>query len=444
MFTQDEILEVIKMLTEEDLDIRSVTLSVNTMFAISDNKERSLDKLQQLSNIFKRFNDAVSLVEEKYGIRIVTRRVAMSPIQYFLEPIPNEEYALELAKVLDSIASDNNIDYISGYTAFAEKGLSKGAMVLLNTISKALNSTSRLSGIVNAASTLSGLNMDVIRVYVDRLVEMNPYAASRVAIMVNVPPDSPFIPSAHHGNGMPDIMVNVAVSGPGVIESAIKRSNPKDLRELYEVIKKASFKITRLGELIGKEVAKVMNVDFGSVDLSIAPSPKVMDSVARVLEAMGLEKVGAHGTITALAILTDAMKKGGSMATSSVGGLSGAFIPVSEDAEMTDSALKGYISFETLLAMSAICNTGIDMVGINKDEDRTIIAGLISDVLAMGMVLNKILGVRLIPVNAPPGSYIDLGGLLGKVAVIPLKRLKNTLTSMKGFIPNPVKRLEFG
>jgi uncharacterized protein (UPF0210 family) len=244
---------------------------------------------------------------------------------------------------------------------------------------------------------------------------------------------------------MPDMMINVAVSGPGVIENAIKRSSPSSLEELHDVIKRSAFKISRLGELIGKAVSKEIGVPFGSVDLSLAPSPKVGDSVAGIIEAMGIEKIGGHGSLSALAILMDAIKKGGSMATSHVGGLSSAFIPVSEDSIMAERALEGYVDFFTLLALSSVCNSGIDMVGVSKKQGKDKVIGLIMDVLSLGITLNKILGVRVIPVDSEPGTVIDLGGLLGKVVVMRLKDVSvERFTSLNGFIPNTIKRLEAG
>ncbi|MCI2413954.1 MAG: DUF711 family protein [Candidatus Aramenus sp.] len=444
-YDAEEIVEVVKMLNEQDLDIRSVTLSVNTLFAVSDEKEKVLRKLEKVNEIASRFVDAVYKVEEKYGIRVVTRRVSVSPAQYFLEAISKEDFGVELAKKLDEIAERNLIDYISGYSAHAERGLSRGAKVLLDSMSSALNSTKRLTGAINAASTMDGVNVEAVKLFVDQIFAMKADASARTSILANSPKDSPFVPSAHHGEGLPDALVNVAISGPGVIESAIRATSPKSFVELYEVIKKASFKITRLGELIGRSVAKEMGVSFGAVDLSVAPSPKVGDSVASIIEAMGIERVGGHGSVAALALMMDAVKKGGSMATSSVGGLSSAFIPVSEDSVMAERAIEGSIDFFTLLALSSVCNSGIDMVGVSKRQGKDKVIGLILDVLAMGTMLNKILGVRVIPLDANPGEYVDLGGLLGRVVVMKLKDIDvSKFISLAGHMPNGIKRLEMG
>ncbi|ARM76173.1 DUF711 family protein [Acidianus manzaensis] len=442
-YTADEIVEVVRMLSEEDLDIRSVTLSVNTLFALSDNLNKIIEKLDNLNSLFSRFSSTVDKIQDKLGVRIVTKRIAVSPIQYFLE-IDGIE-GLEIAKKLDEMAEKNNIDYIGGYSAFVDRGFTKGSKRVIDTLSETMNSTRRITGMINAASTMSGINTDGVRYFTDQIFKMKPEASSRVTIMANVPPDSPFVPSAHHGNGMPEAMISVAVSGPGVIESAIRRNNPKNFQDLHDIIKRSAFKITRLGELIGKNVANELKVSFGSVDLSLAPSPKVKDSVAGIIEAMGIEKMGGHGSLMALAILMDAIKKGGSMATSSVGGLSSAFIPVSEDAIMSERASEGYIDFFTLLALSSVCNSGIDMVGISKKQGKDKVVGLIMDVLAMGITINKILGVRVIPLDLDPGSHVDLGGLLGKVVVMKLKEVNvEKFVNLGGFVPNTIKRLEMG
>ncbi len=444
-YDAEEIVEVVKMLNEQDLDIRSVTLSLNTLFAISDAEDKTLRKLDKLDEIISRFVKAVNKVEEKYGIRVVTKRVSVSPVQYFLEVIDKEDFGVEIAKKLDELAERNSIDYISGYSAYAERGISKGAKALLESFSLALNSTKRVTGAINAASTMDGVNVEAVRVFVDQIFDMRADASARASILANSPKDSPFVPSAHHGEGLPDAMINVAISGPGVIESAIRATSPKTFVELYEVIKKASFKITRLGELIGRSVAKEMGVSLGAVDLSVAPSPKVGDSVASIIEAMGVEKVGGHGSVAALGLMMDAVKKGGSMATSSVGGLSSAFIPVSEDSVMAERALEGSIDYFTLLAMSSVCNSGIDMVGVSKRQGKDKVIGLILDVLFLGVALNKILGVRLIPLDADPGEYVDLGGLLGKVIVMKLKDVDVTkFVGLTGHIPSGIKRLEMG
>ena len=443
-YSAEEIIEVVRMLSEEDLDIRAVTLSVNALPLISDDVSRVLQKLDSLNSIFNKFSSSVDRVSGKYGIRIVTKRVSITPVQFFLEPLSQND-GLRIAEKLENLAESNNIDYIGGYSAFAERGFTKGSAAVINTLAEVMNSTKRIAGMINAASTFSGLNSEAVRRFVDQIFEMKPEASARVAILSNAPPDSPFLPSAHSGLGMPEISVNVAVSGPGVIERAIRRAQPSTFEELHRLIKKTAFKITRLGELIGRAVSEELGVEFGSVDLSLAPSPKLGDSVAGIIEAMGIEKMGAHGSLSALAILMDAVKKGGSMATSHVGGLSSTFIPVSEDSVMSERASEGYVDFYTLLALSAVCNSGIDMAGISKKQGKDKAIGLIMDVLTLGITLNKILGVRIIPVDDEPGSVVDLGGLLGKVVIMKLKEANvEKFVSLRNFVPNTLKRLETG
>jgi len=373
-YSVDEIIEVHRMLSEEDLDVRSVTFSINTNFLISEELDRVLQGIRRLYPLAKNFSEAVDKVSEKYGVRIVTKRIAISPIQFLFEVL-EQSNALKVAEEFDSLAKENNIDYISGYSAFADRGLGKGSSAVILTLAEVMNSTSRLSGMINAGSTVAGVNIDAIKLFVDQIFKMKPEASARVSIMSNAPPDSPFVPSAHHGLGMPDAMVNVALSGPGVIEGVIKRNKPKNLQEVHELIKRTAFKITRLGELIGRAVSRELGVSFGAVDLSLAPSPKVGDSVAGIIEAMGISKMGGHGSLMALSLLIDAVKKGGAMATSSVGGLSGAFIPVSEDFIMAQRALDSSIDFFTLLALSSVCNTGIDMVGVSKKQGKDKVIG---------------------------------------------------------------------
>ncbi|MEL9969969.1 MAG: DUF711 family protein [Metallosphaera sp.] len=444
-YTAEEITEVINMLTHEDLDIRSVTLSVNTLFALSDNPDRAYSKLLSLDGIFSRFSEVVDYVQDKLGVRIVTKRVSVSPVQYFLEAYPDVNHAVKLGGIMDDLALRSGIDYIGGFSGYADRGLSRGTYVLLESFSKTFNSTSRLSGMLNAASTQEGLNIDAVKLFTDQIMNMTPNASARVAIMANSPQDSPFVPSAHHGRGVPNSLINIAVSGPGVITGVIRRAKPSSFQELYELVKKASFKVTRLGELVGRTVSEELGVPMGSVDLSLAPSPTVGDSVAEIIESMGVSKVGSHGSITALALLMDAVKKGGSMATNLVGGLSSAFIPVSEDSIMATRMKQGYLEINDLVAMSVVCNSGIDMVGVSKKEPKDKVTALILDVLSIGLILGKILGVRIIPLDGNPGDEVDLGGILGKVVIAKLKQGEVTdFVSRSGFIPTPIKRLEYG
>jgi len=444
-FDLREIMEVVDMLWREDLDIRSVTLSLNTLFALSDSQERTLEKIRGIRGIASRFVETTREVEERLGVRVVTKRLAVSPVEYFLEPIPTMDFALKLGGELDGVAKASGADYVSGFSAFVERGEGRGARVALENLARVMNSTSRLSGSINAASTVSGLNAEAVRTFTHQLFLMEPHAASRVSIMCNIPPDSPFVPSAHHGRGMPNSMVSVAVSGPGVIASAVRRARPGSFQQLHEVIKVSAFKVTRLGELVGRWVSEELGVPMGVVDISVAPSPKVGDSVAEILEAMGLEKAGANGTVAALALMMDAVKKGGAMASNLVGGLSSTFIPVSEDSIMSLRVKEGTLSLSDLLAMSAVCNSGIDMVGVSRSQGEERVMGLILDVLSMGLVLGKILGVRVIPLDMEPGEEVDMGELLGKLVVAKLKDPDpSRFVSFWGFMPTPLRRLDMG
>lgn len=445
MFSSDEIAEVVRMIWEENLDIRSVTLSVNTSRYVSRRQEEVFSSLNSLGQILERFKTSAEKVESRFGVTIVTKRTSVSPSQVFLDVIPEKSFAVGLAEALDRLAEYSGIDFIGGHGAYVERGMSVGAETLLRGLADSMNSTKRVASFVNAASTIHGVNMDAINLFVSQIMEMAPHSSARTAITSNIPGDVPFVPAAHHGLGFPDMSVNVAVSGPGVVEAAIRRESPGDLRSLHETVKRAAFKVTRLGELIGREVSRVSGIPFGSVDLSLAPSPSVGDSVAGILESMGLERVGAHGTIAALYVLMDAVKKGGAMATSSVGGLSGAFIPVSEDSGMVRAVLEGSLNIDTLVAMSAVCNTGIDMVAVEKSVGSPVISGLIADVLSLGVSLGKSLGLRLIPTEKAGGETIDLGGLLGTAVVMSLRRTSpRGFIGKRGFIPPGIKRLEVG
>jgi len=445
-FDPREIGEVLEMLLFRELDIRAVTLSVNTLPAV---RPRVGDLLQALEELLEpylaRLRPAVERVASRLGVRVVTVRLAVSPVSMLLEPIGDWRAAVEVAQHLDKLAERYGVDMVGGFSAFIHMGASRGDKALMEALPEALNSTARVAGFLNVASTATGVNLDGVRKTAELVLAMRPHAAARFAATANLPEDVPFMPGAYHGLGLPDAVVNIAVSGPGVIEAVVRNMPDADVRTLHDAIKRAAFKITRLGELVGREVAKELGVPFGAVDLSVAPSPKVGDSVAAVLEAIGLPRVGAPGSVFALALFTDAVKKGGAMAASTIGGLSGAFIPVSEDAVMAKAAAEGALSFDTLKAMAAVCNTGIDMVGIPGDASPEAVAALIADVMALAVHLDKPLGVRLVPVpGAKPGDVYDLGGLYGSVAVMDLPSSKIPLVSRGGTAPPGVERLKKG
>lgn len=447
LFAPEEIGEVLEMIMFRELDIRAVTLSVNTLPAMRGDVESTISALRELLKPYlERFRPAVDKIADKLGVRIVTARLAVSPVSIMLEPLGKSDDGVEIAKALDELAEAYGVDMVGGFSAFVHGGSSRGDRALIGALPAALNSTKRLSGFVNAASTSTGINMDAVMEAARAILQMRPEAAARFAVTANVPEDVPFMPAAHHGLGLPDAVVNVAVSGPGVIETVVRSLGNADLRSLHDAIKRAAFKITRLGELVGREVAREIGVKFGAVDLSVAPSPKVGDSVAGILEAIGLPRVGAPGSVFALSLFVDAVKKGGAMAASTIGGLSGAFIPVSEDALMAKAAEEGSLSFDALKAMSAVCNTGIDMAGIPGDTPPEVVAALVADIMALATALDKPLGVRLVPVpGGRPGDTYDLGGLYGRVVVMDVGRYKEIPVVRRGGVAPPgVWRLRAG
>ncbi len=461
-FTTEEIVEVVEMLLFRELDVRAVTLGMNIAAAAAQSSEELLERLKSLlDDGLRGFSAAVDKVAKRYGVRIVTKRLAVTPVSLLLEPVATKEgveracsLGVELAKLLDRICEKHGVDYVGGYAAFAHKGVTPGDRAVIESIPQAIAETSRVSAMVNAASTETGINMDVVRemgLKVKETAELTAEAkgvgCARLVVMANAPEDNPFMPGAYHGLGEPSPVVNVAISGPGVIEAVVKELGEKaDFRALHDTIKRTAFKITRLGELIGRAVAKELNAAFGIVDLSLAPSPKVGDSVADILEAMGVEYAGAPGSTAALALLVDAVKKGGAMATSSVGGLSGAFIPVSEDAGMVEAVAVGAMSLEKLEAMTAVCSTGIDMVAIPGDTSPETIAAIIADEMAIGVMLDKAVGVRIIPVpEAEPGDKVTFGGLLGETVVVKVSQFSSgKFIRRGGVIPPFTRRLEKG
>lgn len=446
-FDPREVGEVLEMILFRELDIRAVTLSVNTLPAIRGDAASTAAALRALLKpLLERFRPAVDKTASKLGVKIVTARLAVSPVSIMLEPSGDPEAGVEIAEALDGLAEAYGVDMVGGYSAFVHAGISRGDGALIESLPRALNSTRRLAGFLNAASTATGINMDAVRRAAKALKELRPDAAARFAVMANAPEDVPFMPGAYHGLGLPDAVINVAVSGPGVIEAVVRSLEGADLRTLHDAIKRAAFKVARLGELVGREVARELGVAFGAVDLSVAPSPKVGDSVAGILEAVGLPRAGAHGTVFSLYLFIDAVKKGGAMATSTIGGLSGAFIPVSEDALMARAAGEGALSLDALKAMSAVCNTGIDMVGVPGDASEEAVAALMADVMAIAVALDKPLGVRLVPVpGARPGDSYDLGGLYGRVVVMDLGKYgEMPVVRRTGVAPPSVERLRAG
>ena len=421
MLTNDEILETINMINKENLDIRTITMGISLIDCMDSDIDKSCKKVyDKIYNKASRLVEVGSYLQKTYGIPIINKRVSVTPIAMLVGASGGDP--IKYAKTLDKVGKDIGIDFIGGYSALVQKGFSAGDLELINSIPEALAQTDIVCSSVNVGSTKAGINMDAVKLmgqvvydaaYLTK--EKNCIGAGKLVVFCNAVEDNPFMAGAFHGVGEADCVINVGVSGPGVVRSAIKKA-PKSasISEIADIIKKTAFKITRMGQLIGTEASKLLNVPFGIVDLSLAPTPAVGDSVAHILEEIGLESCGGYGTTACLAMLNDAVKKGGVMASSRVGGLSGAFIPVSEDAGMIAAQRRGALKMEKLEAMTAVCSVGLDMIVIPGDTDPTIISGIIADEAAIGMVNTKTTAVRVIPaIGYKDDEEINFGGLLG-------------------------------
>ncbi len=400
----NNILETIKMIEEEKLDIRTITMGISLLDCIDADGDKAREKIY--NKIMRCAKDLVKVgneIEAEFGIPIVNKRISVTPISLIAGATDEENY-VKFAEVLDKAANDLGVNFIGGFSALVHKGYSKGDRILIKSIPQALKSTSKVCASVNIGSTRSGINMDavkemgeIIKECADLTANENAIACAKLVVFANAVEDNPFMAGAFHGVGEADTVINVGVSGPGVVQRALEKVKGEPFDVVAETIKKTAFKITRIGQLVANEASKRLGVSFGIVDLSLAPTPAVGDSVAHILETMGLESVGTHGTTAALAILNDAVKKGGVMACSHVGGLSGAFIPVSEDAGMIDAVNKGTLNLEKLEAMTAICSVGLDMIAIPGDAKAATISAIIADEAAIGVINNKTTAVRIIP-----------------------------------------------
>ncbi len=451
MFDKEKVLETIDMIRLHNFDIRTVTLAVSLRDCISEDITRVCDKIAfKLKSYAENLVNYASIIEDNYSIPIVNKRISVTPVSILAESALEKDY-LKIAETLDKVAGDLNIDFIGGYSALVEKGFTSGDRALIASIPEALSTTSRLCSSVNAASTKAGINMDavlevsrVIKEAAELTSDKDGLGAAKFVCFCNSVSDNPFMAGAYCGYGEPECALNVGVSGPGVVKNAVAQlPEEADLSELAVRIKQTAYKITTTGELVGRELAQMLGVPFGVVDLSLAPTPKIGDSVAEIFQAMGLEHVGAHGTTAALAMLNDAVKKGGIMASSNVGGLSGAFIPVSEDAGMIEAANKGYLIFDKLEAMTSVCSVGLDMIAIPGETPESVIAGMIADEMAIGMINKKTTAVRIIPVPGKTvGDKAVFGGLLGEAPIMDIGRLDSTGFVMRaGHIPPPLHSL---
>ena len=451
IFDENLILETINMIKLHNFDIRTVTLSISLRDCISENINTVCDKIQfKLEKYAKNLVNYANEIENDYSIPIVNKRIAVTPISIIGDSC-NEKNYIKIAKTLDKSASELGIDFIGGYSALVEKGFTSGDLSLIESIPEALATTSRLCSSVNVANSKAGINMDAvlkmaktIKKSAELTSDKDGLGAAKLVVFCNSVNDNPFMAGAFCGYGEPECALNIGVSGPGVVKAAVEGLDKNaDFGTLANKIKQTAYKITSTGELVGRNLAKKLNIPFGILDLSLAPTPAIGDSVAEIFQAMGLEHVGAHGTTAALAMLNDCVKKGGIMASSYVGGLSGAFIPVSEDAGMIEATSKGYLTFDKLEAMTCVCSVGLDMIAIAGDTPETTIAGMIDDEMAIGMINKKTTAVRIIPVPGKVvGDKVVFGGLLGEAPVIKTSSLSSAnFINRGGHIPAPIHSL---
>ncbi|MGI6144274.1 MAG: PFL family protein [Clostridia bacterium] len=449
-FMPEEIMETMHMVQVDNLDIRTITMGISLRDCcdpeIKTVAQKIYDKITQKAEKLVQIGEDIS---KEYGIPIINKRIAVTPISLVGESCEHADYVL-LAKAMDRAAREVGVNFIGGFSALVHKGFTKGDEYLLSALPQGLAETERVCASVNIATTKAGINMDavyrmgkIIKETAELTKDADGLGCAKLVVFCNVPEDNPFMAGAFHGVGEPETVINVGVSGPGVVLHTV-RSNPEaDFGTLATLIKQTAFKITRMGELVGREAAKRLKVPFGIVDLSLAPTPAIGDSVADILEAMGLEKVGGHGTTAALALLNDAVKKGGAMASSYVGGLSGAFIPVSEDAGMIKAAEQGALCLDKLEAMTCVCSVGLDMIAVPGDTSAETIAAIIADEAAIGMINKKTTAVRIIPVPGKKvGDRVEFGGLLGTAPVMSIHPYSSKAFIQRGGrIPAPLLSL---
>ena len=451
MFNAGDILETIRMIQDECLDIRTTTMGISLLDCIDPDINKACDKVyDKITRKAEKLVETGEKIEKEYGIRIINKRIAVTPIAMLAAACPKDS-PVKFAKALQRAAETCGVNFVGGYSALVHKGFSAGDLELIRSIPEALDVTTRLCSSVNVGSTRSGINMDAVRIMGDIVLESAKLTAdrqcvgpSKLVIFCNAPEDNPFMAGAFHGVGEPDCVINVGVSGPGVVRSTVSKYPDASIDQIADIIKKTAFKITRMGQLVGAKASQMLGVPFGIVDLSLAPTPAVGDSVAHILEAMGLETCGTHGTTAALALLNDAVKKGGVMASSNVGGLSGAFIPVSEDAGMIDAAVDGTLTLTKLEAMTSVCSVGLDMIAVPGDIEASTISAIIADEMAIGMVNNKTTAVRLIPaIGLKEGDMLEFGGLFGSAPVMPVKRKSaEKFIARGGRIPAPMHSIK--
>lgn len=449
MINKFEVIETNKMIDDYNLDVRTITLGISLMDCISNDLEtlnnNIYNKIKKLAGNLVQTGEDIS---KEYGIPIVNKRISVTPIGLVgASACKTPDDFVTIAKTLDKIAKEVGVNFLGGYTALVSKGMSKAEENLIRSIPKALACTERVCSSVNVGSTKTGINMDAVRLMgeivketAEESKEDDSLGCAKLVVFCNAPDDNPFMAGAFHGVTEADAIINVGVSGPGVVRHALKKVRGENFEVLCDTIKKTAFKITRVGQLVAKEASKRLNIPFGIIDLSLAPTPAIGDSVADILEEIGLQRAGAPGTTAALAMLNDQVKKGGVMASSYVGGLSGAFIPVSEDQGMIDAVKEGALTIEKLEAMTCVCSVGLDMIAIPGDTKATTIAGIIADESAIGMVNAKTTAVRIIPViGKGVGETVEFGGLLGYAPIMPVNNFScDNFVNRTGRIPAPI------
>ena len=447
LMNSSEILQTIQMISQQHLDVRTVTMGISLLDCADEDLDACCRKIyDKICRSAGRLVQTGCDIENEFGIPIVNKRISVSPISLVAAACRTEDYA-PIARTLDRAAKTTGVNFIGGFSALCHKGFTESDLRLIRSLPEALSETDLVCASVSLASTRAGINMDAVALMgrvIREVADRGPMGCAKLVVFANAVEDNPFMAGAFHGVGEPETVINVGVSGPGVVAHALKECRGKSFDVVAETIKRTAFKITRMGELVAQEASRRLGVPFGVVDLSLAPTPAVGDSVAEILEIMGLEKCGGHGTTAALALLNDAVKKGGVMASSHVGGLSGAFIPVSEDAGMISSVEQGALSIDKLEAMTCVCSVGLDMIAVPGDTEADTISAIIADEAAIGMVNNKTTAVRIIPVKGKGvGERVDFGGLLGSAPIMPLRGgSAREFIARGGRIPAPLHSLK--
>ena len=448
MIQMDQIFETLHMIDEEKLDVRTITMGISLFNCVCDDSRRLAARVY--SRIVRQAENLVKVgeeIEREFGVLIVNKRIAVTPVSLITGAISDP---LVIARALDKAAHETGVDFIGGYSALVQKGMTEADRRLIRSIPEALSETELMCSSVNLASTRSGIDMDAVRLcgesvkaLAEKTKAKDGLGCAKLVIFANAVEDNPFMAGAFHGPGEGDCAVSVGVSGPGVVKRALEAVRGESFDVVAETIKKTAFRVTRVGQLVAMEASRRLNVPFGIVDLSLAPTPAVGDSVAHILEEMGLEKCGTHGSTAALALLNDAVKKGGVMASSHVGGLSGAFIPLSEDIGMIEAAACGALTLDKLEAMTCVCSVGLDMIAVPGDTSASTISAIIADEAAIGVVNNKTTAVRIIPAPGKKvGDFVEFGGLLGRAPVIPVHPFSSeAFIARGGHIPAPLHSL---